>query len=223
MKRKEIDTHIIKHTKKSFTNDFRVKVDGYQGQPVTLALRLYPNGVGRDAGNAMTLEVLVTVERRCLELKQMARLRMNIKILIGGELMSVNELNQQLENFTVHDFLLHERIRRMPPRNIVMEFEGYIHYDTTGNRSSSQNDSIEHPECEIAGEVQCGDNLYRYMFLVFQLQMIDGLQQCTYAFSVKEKSYDQKRQSLLVFPVSNASQLRLNCLAEDSQGILVLL
>ena len=199
-------------------------MDGYQGQPVTLALRLYPNGVGRDAGNAMTLEVLVPVERRCLELKQMARLRMNIKILIGGELMSVNELNQQLENFTVHDFLLHERIRRMPPRNIVMEFEGYIHYDTTGNRSSSQNDSIEHPECEIAGEVQCGDNLYRYMFLVFQLQMIDGLQHALYiCLFCERKVIRQKQQSLLVFPVSNASQLRLNCLAEDSQGILVLL
>jgi len=126
MKRKEIGKHITKHTKKTFTNDFRVKVDGYRGRPVKLVLRLHPNGIGRDADNSMTLEVLVTVERRCLELMEIARLRMNVKFVIGEELVSVKELAQRLENFTIHDFLRHEIITQTHARHIDMQFEGYI-------------------------------------------------------------------------------------------------
>lgn len=163
MKRKEIGKHISKHTKKTFTNDFRVKVDGYRGRPVKLVLRLCPNGIGRDADNSMmTLEVLVTVERRCLELTEIARLRMNVKILIGEELVSVKELTQRLVNFTVHDFIPHKIITQTHAKHIDMQFEGYILYDTASNRNSPRVESIEHPEHDSAGKVMCG-----HFFLLF--------------------------------------------------------
>jgi len=162
MKRKEIGKHITKRTKKTFTNDFRVMVDGYRGRPVKLELRLCPNGIGRDADNSMTLEVLVTVERRCLELTEIARLRMNVKILIGEELVSVKELTQRLVNFTVHDFIPHEIITRSHAKHIDMQFEGYIIYDTASNLNSRRVESIERPEHDTAGKVMCG-----HFFLLF--------------------------------------------------------
>ena len=148
MKREEIGTHIVKHTKKTFTKDFRLKVDGYRSRPVKLVLRVSPNGVGHDRGNAMSLEVLVTVERRYSELKEMARLRMNVKILIGEEFISVKELNQPLENFTVHDFLPHEIITQTHARHVEMQFEGCLSYDTVSDLNRPRVDSIEYPESD---------------------------------------------------------------------------
>ena len=94
-------------------------MDGYRGRPVKLVLRLHPNGIGRDVNNSMTLEVLVMVRQRCSELKEIARLRMNVKIVIGEELVSVKELTQHLENFTVHDFLPHEIITQTHSRQLT--------------------------------------------------------------------------------------------------------
>ena len=148
MKREDIGTHIVKHTKKMFTKDFRLKVDGYRCRPVKLALRLYPNGISHDTSNAMTLEVLVTVERRCSELKEMARLRMNVKILIGEEFLSVKELKQPLENFTVHDFLPHEIVTQTHARHIEMQFEGFLSYDTVSDINRPRVDSIDYPELD---------------------------------------------------------------------------
>jgi len=150
MKKKEIRKHITKQTKKTFTNDFRVKVDGYRGRPVKLELRLCPNGIGCDVDNSMTLEVLVTVERRCLELKEIAQLRMNVKIVIGKEWVFVKELTQHLENFIVYDFLPHEIITQTHARHIDMQFEGFIN---CGIESDLRSSCIEHPERENTGNL----------------------------------------------------------------------
>ena len=161
MKRKEIGKLITKHTKKTFTNDFKVEVDGYHGRPVKLVLRLYPNGIGHDADNSMTLEVLVTVERRCLELTEIARLRMNVKILIGEELVSVKELTQRLMNFTVHDFIPHEIITRTHAKHIDMQS---IIYATASNLNSPHVGSIEHPEHDSTCKVMCGHVFFCFSF-----------------------------------------------------------
>lgn len=146
----EILTLITKHTKKTFTKDFRVMVDGYQGRPVKLALNLYPNGVGRDADKAMTLEVLVKVERRCSELKEMAQLRLSINILIGKNLVSAKQPTQPLEDFIVYDFLPHEIITQTHARHIDMQFEGWI---SSGIESGLRSSCVEHPERENTGNL----------------------------------------------------------------------
>ena len=129
IKREEIGTRILKHMNKSFTKELKMKVDGYRCKPVKLAFRLHPNGIGHDSGNAMTLEVAVTVRQRCSELKEMAQLRMDIKTQIGQEFVSVKELTQRLENFLVHDFLPHEIIQQTHAKYTEIEFEGCIIFD----------------------------------------------------------------------------------------------
>ena len=129
IKREEIGTHILKHTNKSFAKELKMKVDGYRCRPVKLAFKLHPNGIGHDTGNAMTLEVTVTVKQRCSELKEMAQLKMNIKTQIGKEFISVKELTQRLENFLVHDFLPHEVVQQTHGKYAEIEFEGSISFD----------------------------------------------------------------------------------------------
>ena len=129
IKREEIGTHILKHTNKSFAKELKMKVDGYRCRPVKLAFKLHPNGIGHDTGNAMTLEVTVTVKQRCSELKEMAQLKMNIKTRIGKEFISVKELTQRLENFLVHDFLPHEVVQQTHGKYTEIEFEGSISFD----------------------------------------------------------------------------------------------
>ena len=106
-----------------------MKVDGYKCKPVKLVFKLHPNGIGHDTGNAMTLEVTVTVKQGCSELKEMAQLKMNIKIQIGDEFISVKELTQRLENFLVHDFLPHEVVQQTHGKYTGIEFEGSISFD----------------------------------------------------------------------------------------------
>jgi len=132
-------------------------------------MNLCPNGIGRDADNSMTLEVLVTVERRCLELTEIARLRMNVKILIGEELVSVKELTQRLVNFTVHDFIPHEIITRTHAKHIDMQFEGYIIYDTASNLNSPRVESIERPEHDTAGKVMCGHFFFAFHSVLLEI------------------------------------------------------
>ena len=106
-----------------------MKVDGYRSKPVKLAFKLRPNGIGHDTGNAMTLEVTVTVKQGCSELKEMAQLKMNIKTQIGEEFISVKELTQRLENFLVHDFLPHEVVQQTHGKYTEIEFEGSISFN----------------------------------------------------------------------------------------------
>jgi len=150
MKRIEILTLITKRTKKTFTKDFRVMVDGHQGRPVKLVLNFYPNGVGRDADKAMTLEVLVKVERKCSELKEIAQLKLNSNTVIGKKLVSAKQLTRPLENFIVYDFLPHEIITQTHARHIDMQFEGFIN---CGIESDLRSSCIEHPERENTGNL----------------------------------------------------------------------
>ena len=106
-----------------------MKVDGYRCKPVKLAFKLHPNGIGHDTGNAMTLEVTVTVKQGCSELKEMAQLKMNIKTQIGEEFISVKELTQRLENFLVHDFLPHEVVQQTHGKYTEIEFVASISFD----------------------------------------------------------------------------------------------
>ena len=85
--------------------------------------------IGHDTGNAMTLEVTVTVKQGCSELKEMAQLKMNIKTQIGEEFISVKELTQRLENFLVHDFLPHEVVQQTHGKYTEIEFVGSISFD----------------------------------------------------------------------------------------------
>lgn len=130
--RTELGERIIRHSNKAFIKgQFSLSADGIKWRfkkPVTLVFKLYPDGIGQDENQSVSLEVLV--ECRSSDLKLLGTLNLDVLTSMQErrEFVSSKSIQNPLKNFVIHDFLPHEVVTHGKCQFIHFTVEAFISF-----------------------------------------------------------------------------------------------
>ena len=131
--RVELGRRIVTHSNMAFVKgNFSLPASGIKfrfRKPVSLVLKVYPFGLGKDEKQSLTLEVVV--ECRSDDLKSIGKLNLTITLSMGNheQFLSERTWRKDLKTFQIHDFLPHEIITHKQSKSLDIVAEAYITFD----------------------------------------------------------------------------------------------
>ena len=131
--RLELSRRIVTHSNKPLMKgNFSLTAKGFRfrfRKPVSLLLKIYPFGLGKDENQSLTLEVVVKC--RSDNLKSIGKLNLTITLSMGNheQFLSETTWKKTLKTFQIHDFLPHEIITHKQSKSLDIVAEAYITFD----------------------------------------------------------------------------------------------
>ena len=123
LKKESLSKSISKQKKKSVTEDFKIRADGYKSKYIKLKFILQPFGSTYGKRTSATLKVSVS-QLTCTD-----RLNLAIIVLTNKGRISCKHFCEQ-GNFVISDFIPHEVIQDSETEFITVQADAYITHET---------------------------------------------------------------------------------------------